>query len=747
MKAQKALVKLQRNYILMTSSLLEQLVEYRGIESHYNDAWGRPTNIATATKTKLLSAMGYQVDEPNSLLKQVQENSHNAWLSVLNPVQVLRVAENLQIVVRLPIELVTDEYIAHINTELGEIIEHRFVPIDCQLVNVAHIEDMEFQEYLIDIPIILPLVYHSLSLVIDDDELGSMRLIIAPSSCYKPKALLQGQKVWGISVQLYCLRSDNNWGVGDFSDLSFLVEKLAKQGAQFVGLNPIHALYPANPNACSPYGPSSRRWLNFIYIDVTALDGYQQASTQAVVNDIDFQQKLQKARSTDLVDYELVTELKLNALEKVFAHQNSQYLSKNTKLNKIFKAFVVEGGESLKTLAIYDALQESLVAQQKPSSGWPVFPKELSDFYNPAVKTFSKKNAKRVKFFLWLQWQAALQLEQANQVAEQNNMSIGLYRDLAVGVSEGSAEIWGNKELYCTKASIGAPPDILGPLGQNWGLPPMDPEKLYEQQYQPIIELFDANMRATGALRIDHVMALLRLWWVAKGDDAKEGGYVYYPVDDLLAILALESHRHQSLVIGEDLGTVPDEIRTKLAENGVYSYRVFFFEQADDGGFFSPAHYPEQSMSTLTTHDMPTLTGYWHCDDLALGKKLGLYPTDEILSTLYTSRHENKQSILDTLHGHHSVNDEVGRNGHNVAMSKALNFGMQLHMAAGSSALLSLQLEDWLEMDKPVNIPGTFNEYPNWRRKLSRNLQDIFNDSSLNNLAANLTEARQHSSK
>jgi len=731
----------------MTSSLLEQLVEYRGIESHYNDAWGRPTNIATATKTKLLSAMGYQVDEPNLLLNQVQENSNNAWLSVLNPVQVLRVEENLQIVVRLPIELVTDEYIAHINTELGEIIEHRFVPIDCQLVNVAHIEDMEFQEYLIDIPITLPLGYHSLSLVIDDDELGSMRLIIAPSSCYKPKALLQGQKVWGISVQLYCLRSDNNWGVGDFSDLSFLVEKLAKQGAQFVGLNPIHALYPANPSACSPYGPSSRRWLNFIYIDVTALDGYQQASTQAVVNDIDFQQKLQKARSTDLVDYELVTELKLNALEKVFAHQNSQYLSKNTKLNKIFKAFVVEGGESLKTLAVYDALQESLVAQQKPSSGWPVFPKELSDFYNPAVKTFSKKNAKRVKFFLWLQWQAALQLEQANQVAEQNNMSIGLYRDLAVGVSEGSAEIWGNKELYCTKASIGAPPDILGPLGQNWGLPPMDPEKLYEQQYQPIIELFDANMRATGALRIDHVMALLRLWWVAKGDDAKEGGYVYYPVDDLLAILALESHRHQSLVIGEDLGTVPDEIRTKLAGNGVYSYRVFFFEQADDGGFFSPAHYPEQSMSTLTTHDMPTLTGYWHCDDLALGKKLGLYPTDEILSTLYTSRHENKQSILDTLHGHHSVNDEVGRNGHNVAMSKALNFGMQLHMAAGSSALLSLQLEDWLEMDKPVNIPGTFNEYPNWRRKLSRNLQDIFNDSSLNNLAANLTEARQHSSK
>ncbi|MFQ3191143.1 MAG: 4-alpha-glucanotransferase, partial [Paraglaciecola sp.] len=313
--------------MLMTYSLLEQLVEYRGIESNYNDAWGYPTTIAPATKTKLLSAMGYEVDDPDLLLKQVQDNNNDTWLSVLNPVQVLRVEEHLKIIVRLPIELVTDEYVAQIETELGDVIQHRFVPIDGQLANVAHIEDIEFQEYLIDIPITLPLGYHSLSLVIDDDELGSMRLIIAPSSCFKPGALTQGQKVWGLSVQLYCLRSDHNWGVGDFSDLSFLVEKLAKQGAQFVGLNPIHALYPANANACSPYGPSSRRWLNFIYIDVTALDGYQQVSTQNIVNDASFQHKLQQVRATDLVDYETVTALKLQALESVFEYQNSQYLS------------------------------------------------------------------------------------------------------------------------------------------------------------------------------------------------------------------------------------------------------------------------------------------------------------------------------------------------------------------------------------------------------------------------------------
>ncbi|NCP64279.1 MAG: 4-alpha-glucanotransferase [Paraglaciecola sp.] len=730
----------------MTASLIEQLVEYRGIESNYTDAWGKPATIAPSTKEKLLGAMGYQVDNPAVLEQQALEDVNKVWLSPLNPVLVLREQQSVQLALRLPIELVSDDYLCVISTEQGEVIEHKMSPIDGQLVNVTHIDEVEFQEYLIDLPVKLALGYHQLSLQVDGDELASMRLIIAPAACYKPETLLAGQKVWGLSVQLYCLRSEHNWGVGDFTDLAYLLEKAAKQGAHFVGLNPIHALYPGNPDACSPYGPSSRRWLNFIYIDVSALDGFSEPSTQGLINTPKFQANLAKARATVLVDYSLVTRLKLEALTQIFEYQNSQYLNKNTKQNKAFKAFISEGGESLQTLAVYDALQESLAAQGKPSWGWPVFPSDYSDYHKTAVASFAKKHAKRVKFFLWLQWQAAIQLAAANDVAKAHKMCIGLYRDLAVGVSEGSAEIWGNKDLYCTQASVGAPPDILGPLGQNWGLPPMDPEKLYAQQYQPIIELFSANMRATGALRIDHVMALLRLWWVVKGDSAKDGGYVYYPVDDLLAILALESHRNQSLVIGEDLGTVPEEIREKLADNGVYSYRVFFFEQAKDGGFYSPAHYPTQSMSTLTTHDMPTLTGFWHCFDLELGKELGLYPTEEILQTLYESRHENKQAILDTLHGHHSVGDEVGREVSHVGMSRALNYGMQLHMAGGSSELLSLQLEDWLEMDKPVNIPGTFNEYPNWRRKLSKDLQTIFADEHINALAYKLTEARKYAS-
>ena len=731
----------------MTQQLLQQLVEMRGIETQYVDAWGKPATIAESSKAKLLNTLGYDTSSDEKIQSQITQDIKSVWLSPLNPVQVVRNTQEINVAVRLPIELVNDDHVLTITCENGDVLTHQFTPVDQEMTTMAHIDDVEFHEYVVTLPLDLPLGYHDVALSADNDEFARSRLIVAPEACYTPNEIKEGKKIWGLSVQLYCVRSEKNWGIGDFSDLALLIEKAAGVGADFIGLNPIHALYPANPNACSPYGPSSRRWLNYLYIDVTAIDGYDDASVQAVVNTDEFKATLEHARNVEHVDYEAVAHVKLAALKAVFEVYDTKYLRKSTKQNKAFKAFVEAGGESLDMLAVYDALQSHLKAEGKDSWGWPVFPQEYKDYYNPAVAKFKSANKQDVKFYLFLQWIAAQQLELASSKATDAGMTIGLYRDLAVGVSEGSAEIWGNKDLYCTGASVGAPPDILGPLGQNWGLPPMDPRKLYEQGYQPIIDLFASNMASSGSLRIDHVMALLRLWWVVKGDNAKDGGYVYYPVDDLLGILALESHRNQSLVIGEDLGTVPEEIRSKLADNGVYSYRVFFFEQAEDGGFFSPSHYPVQSMSTLTTHDMPTLIGYWHCLDLELGKEIGLYPTEEILQTLYADRHENKQAILDTLHGHGSIGDNVGHDVNYTGMNRELNNGMQVHMAGGSSALLSLQLEDWLEMDKPVNIPGTFDEYPNWRRKLTENIESMFDRHDINELASKLTHARKQASQ
>lgn len=732
----------------MTDQVLQTLVEMRGIESNYVDAWGKPATIESSSKAKLLNALGYDTSDENAVFEQIKSETLRYWQSPLDPVQVSRVSEKLQFSIRLPIELVNDTYSFVLTTEQGKTFTETFVPVDAQLINAAQLEDVEYQEYVIDFDHSVKPGYHTLSLMVEGDEEAfvQMRLIMAPDACYMPDSVAAGRKVWGLSVQLYCVRSQTNWGIGDFSDLSRLVKDAANNGAQFIGLNPIHALYPANPDACSPYGPSSRRWLNFLYLDVTAIDGYNDPSVQQIINSAEFKEKLAAARAAEHVDYATVAALKVEVLTAIFAVYDKQYLTKTSRQKKAFDAFVETGGESLDMLAVYDVMQEHLKDAGEPSWGWPVFPEKFKEYHKPEVTKFAKKHAKRVRFYQFLQWQAAEQLEQANQAAQDAGMTIGLYRDLAVGVSEGSAEIWGNKDLYCVKASVGAPPDVLGPLGQNWGLPPMDPQRLYDQAYQPIIDLFSSNMAAAGALRIDHVMALLRLWWVPQGDHARDGGYVYYPVDDLLGILALESHRNQNLVIGEDLGTVPEEIRGKLAENGIYSYRVFFFEQAEDGGFFSPSHYPEQSMSTLTTHDMPTLIGYWHCHDLELGKELELYPDAEVLQSLYNSRHADKQEILNSLHGHHSIDENVARNVDETSMTQNLNFGLQTHMAAGSSALLSLQLEDWLQMDMPVNIPGTFDEYPNWRRKLTRNLEDIFADENLTALARRLTEARNAAS-
>ena len=322
-------------------------------------------------------------------------------------------------------------------------------------------------------------------------------------------------------------------------------------------------------------------------------------------------------------------------------------------------------------------------------------------------------------------------------------MPIGLYRDLAVGVAEGGAETWCDRELYCLKASVGAPPDILGPLGQNWGLPPMDPHVIAARAYEPFIELLRANMQNCGALRIDHVMSVLRLWWIPYGETADHGAYVHYPVDDLLSILALESKRHNCMVIGEDLGTVPVEIVSKLRDSGVYSYKVLYFENDLEKNFRAPEAYPEQSMAVATTHDLPTLRGWWDSGDLTLGKTLGLYPDEVMLRGLYQDRELSKQGLLDALHEHGCLPKRTGHKASLMSMTPTLNRGLQRYIADSNSALLGLQPEDWLDMPEPVNIPGTSYQYKNWRRKLSTSLEAMFADDGVNKLIKDLDKRRK----
>ncbi|MEO3991613.1 4-alpha-glucanotransferase [Pseudocitrobacter cyperus] len=593
------------------------------------------------------------------------------------------------------------------------------------------------------LPARLPEGYHSLTLT-QSDERWHCRVIVAPERCYEPLALKEKEKLWGACVQLYTLRSEKNWGIGDFGDLKAMLPEIAKRGGAFIGLNPIHALYPANPESASPYSPSSRRWLNVIYIDVNAVEDFHLSTeAQSWWKKPATQKALQAACEVEWVDYTAVTELKMTALRmawKGFAKRDDAQMTQ-------FRNFVEREGESLYWQAAYDALHASQVKIDKLRWGWPAWPEAYQDVESPEVRAFCEQHADEVDFYLWLQWLAYTQFAACWQESQRYDMPIGLYRDLAVGVAEGGAETWCDRELYCLKASVGAPPDILGPLGQNWGLPPMDPHIITARAYEPFIDLLRANMKNCGALRIDHVMSVLRLWWIPYGETADHGAYVHYPVDDLLSILALESKRHHCMVIGEDLGTVPVEIVGKLRKSGVYSYKVLYFENDSDKTFRAPKAYPEQSMAVATTHDLPTLRGYWESGDLTLGRALGLYPDEVVLRGLYQDRELAKQGLLDALHKYGVLPKRAGHKASLMSMTDTLNRGMQRYIADSNSALLGLQPEDWLNMEEPVNIPGTSDQYKNWRRKLATNLEQMFADERVNKLIKDLDKRRKAAGK
>ncbi len=732
----------------MSESLLENLASIKGIDPHYTDAWGCETQASPEVVARILAAMGCDV-APERLESEVNDAIKEHWLSSLDPVILAYVDESLQFELKLPMEFVAETLIYEIETESGAILKGEFCPVDGQLLAIEHFDDVEFQAYSIALPVKLEMGYHDLRIFDSqvEDALGISRVIIAPRACFTPEAMAAGKRIWGVSVQLYGVRNKANWGVGDFSDLKHLLKQIKQQGGDFVGLNPIHALYPMMPNNASPYSPSSRQWLNIIYIDVAAVPEFMASeAAQMLFNSRLFQDKLAYARCVDDVDYALVHELKLSTLK--LAYQTFKHdIENNSQRGQAFQRFVADKGDALMQQAVFDALHESLLKQDANAWGWPAWPEALQDYHSREVFEWHEQHPDEVQFWAYLQWLADEQLTQADELAQSLAMEIGIYRDLAVGVASGGSEIWANKQDYCTQATVGAPPDVLGPRGQNWGLPPLDPARLVENGFHAFIKLLQSNMKACGALRIDHVMALLRLWWVPAGDDAANGVYVYYPVELMLAILALESQRNQCLVIGEDLGTVPDGMDELLKNSGVYSYRVFCFETAADGGYISPSHYPEQAMATVVTHDMPTLKGYWHCDDLTLGKTLGLYPSQELVDQLISDRHQSKQMMLNSLFGHQALPSHISECVDFVGMDRDLSFGIQQHLAHAKSLLLSLQLEDFLEMDKPVNVPGTSDEYPNWRRKLSCDLDDIFSQPQIQQLSKNISDARSNAAE
>ncbi len=720
----------------MDTALIERLARLRGIGDAYHDYRGELRYFSVATKAGILKAMGCPIDDAAALAAAVNRLEAGQTRRFLPPLAAVRGAR-----IALDINVTARDFgstlVWCVIFEDGTRREGATSTADCPETWRGEAHGSWITRRRFDLPVDLPPGYHELEVRIGAAAPERCALISAPSQCHEPPAIVDGGKLWGAAVQLYTLRSRGNWGIGDFDDLKVLIRWLASLGAGFIGLNPLHALAPADAARCSPYSASSRHFLNVLYIAVPAVPEFVECqAARERINDPEVAQRLRQLRGCDLVDYSGVADLKFEILELLYRDFRARHAAQDTDRGRSFRAFVAQGGEPLQLHARFDALDRYFRSMQHRASGWLSWPDEYRNVHGAAAMRFAAEHPAEVEFYAYLQWLAHEQLAAAQALTRELRMPVGLYGDYAVGVNPSGSETWADQSTYCMGAEIGAPPDPLALRGQGWGIPPQDPAALEAQRLQGFVRLIRNNMRYYGALRLDHVMSLFRLWWVPGGFSPTDGAYVHYPFRQLLSVLALESARGACMVVGEDLGVVPDELRKAMPEFGLYHYKVLLWEKID-GRFRRPEEYARRALATVTTHDMPTLKSYWEGRDLDLRRGLNLYPSIEIDHEMTRQRVVDREWLQIALREQGLISQPVGGE-----FTPALAQALHLYLARTASALVALQIEDLLGMIDPVNVPGTDREYPNWQRKLSAEIEDIAMRQDIAERLAEINRAR-----
>jgi len=533
--------------------------------------------------------------------------------------------------------------------------------------------------------------------------------------CFEPNGLKGGERLWGISVQLYALRSPRNWGIGDFTDLQNLVARTALLGADFIGLNPLHALYAGDPLRISPYAPSSREFLNTLYIDPLAMQAIAIApAARRSVAAARFQDFLTALRATELVEYVRVARCKEAIFREIFAaFEALRARAPRHAMVAAFDRFVQERGESLQRFAAFQALSCS----ETFGPGWMSWPEAYHDPSGDAVRDFATRNSAEIRYHAFLQWEADAQLANCAQVARASGMRLGLYLDLAIGAPPESAETWGSRHKTIAGFHIGAPPDNLSLEGQDWGLAAYDPYALARTGYRPLRAILDAVMRHAAIIRIDHILGFYRLFLVPVGHSPRDGVYLRLPVEALCDALGLESVARRCLVVGEDLGTIPEDFQGLLATRNILSYRLLIFAR-DGERFIAPEEYPRDALVAIGTHDLPPLLGYWSASDLRMRSERGLFSDDQTRQLAFAERERDRAALAAAL-----------RNaGFECLDDRSLLAAAHGFLARTPCRLFLVQMEDLACEERQVNVPGTGDPVPNWRRKLSRDVEAILDD-------------------
>ncbi|MDI6727570.1 MAG: 4-alpha-glucanotransferase, partial [Thermodesulfovibrionales bacterium] len=540
------------------------------------------------------------------------------------------------------------------------------------------------------------------------------RIIITPDYCYIPPELENG-KTWGLSVNLYSIRSCQNWGVGDFGDLKKIVKWVSELKGGFVGINPLHAIPNKKPFGISPYSPITRLYKNFIYLDMENIPEVKELKGQLAIGNRQWEETFKQLREKDLIDYEEVAAIKEKFLrcafevfyEKWIAAQKPLLNDKprffadaqndgNEDVRRIeeFKRYISEEGNNLESFAAYLSLTS---------------------------------DEKEILFYKYIQWLIDEQLKEISELAKNLGMTIGIYHDLAIGsIGEGSDARMA-QDVIAEGIDLGAPPDDFNPTGQNWGFPPLIPERLKETGYEFFIQTIRKNMQHFGALRIDHALGMFRQFWIPKEMPASHGAYVKQPTEDLLRIITLESIRNRTVVIAEDLGTIGENVRETLFRFRMLSYRLLYFERNyPDPSFLSPERYPDMALCAVTTHDLPTLYGWWIGRDIDLKKKLGIFPDESAWQRNVSERGRDKSLLIDALKSQGLIPD--AHSPYLDEMTPGLCLAIYEYLARTPCKLLAVSLDDAIGTLDQQNMPGITDSYPSWMQKTSVTLEQMLSD-------------------
>ncbi|QCF25979.1 4-alpha-glucanotransferase [Hydrocarboniclastica marina] len=699
----------------MDESLLRQLADKAGLLLEWHDSEGNLLHLSTEVMQHVLPKLGFPADSDAAVtesLEKLEQIHHPRSPADLPPL----ITAECGRAVSLPCALQPGTRFL-LRLETGQEVNGELDAAGC-------------------IPAVDDAGYHRLQL--GDADLC---LAVAPTRCYTPAdaCSIQEARLWGMAAQLYSLRRPGDGGFGDALALQHLGQSAAGQGADAVAISPTHAMFSGDTARFSPYSPSSRLLRNALYCAPEGLMGKERV--EAAQARCGIKEQLRILEAMELVDWPRAGSAKLLWLRALYDDVMGSDDARSEALRQQLDDYRQQGGEVLEDHCRFEAI----LAARGPGT-WRDWPEELQHPRSTAVARFAEEHEDEVRFHAFLQWLAADGLLRAHSAMREAGMAVGIISDLAVGADDAGSQTWSRQDEMLQGLSIGAPPDSFNVHGQDWGLAAFSPHGLVQSGFRSFIDMLRAGFDQSGGLRIDHILGLMRMWLIPHGSGPDQGAYVRYPFDDLLRLVALESWRHRAIVIGEDLGTVAAGFSERLAEKGILGMKVLWFERGfergHEGSFRNADSWSSEAMATTSTHDLPTVAGWWAGRDIEWRSSLGLLKADRSAEAEHNGRAKERAQLALALGlvAPHSVPEKLSAS--DLDATRVLDATARF-MAQVPSPLTLLPVEDVLGLEEQANLPGTMDEHPNWRRRWSPDAKDLLESADVRHRLRGLDQCRQ----